>query len=288
MKAPLILLTATFLLISLTTLPTQAEDRAVLAADYHKKRIAIINPDGAIHWEHPVRNIHDLHQLPNGNILFQTDWTQLLEMAPDKKLVWSYDAATQNGNAGKRVEVHAFQRLDNGLTMIAESGTRRIIEVDKNGVIHHQIPLKLDHPDPHRDTRMARKLANGHYLVCHEKDAAVREYDSEGKVVWEYNTGTKLYGAVRLHDGNTLIGTGDGHSVLEVNRTGEVVWKIDQNDLPGIRLEWVTNVGQLPNGNIVFGNCHAGPSNPQIIEVTRSKKVISFSVIFSQMISSYF
>ena len=102
----------------------------------------------------------------------------------------------------------------------------------------------------------------------------MREYDSEGKVVWEYNTGTKLYGAVRLHDGNTLIGTGGGHSVLEVNRPGEVVWIIDQNDLPGIRLEWVTNVGQLPNGNIVFGNCHAGPSNPQIIEVTRSKKVI--------------
>ena len=30
----------------------------------------------------------------------------------------------------------------------------------------------------------------------------------------------------------------------------------------------------LPNGNIVIGNCHAGPDNPQLIEVTRDKKVV--------------
>jgi hypothetical protein len=30
----------------------------------------------------------------------------------------------------------------------------------------------------------------------------------------------------------------------------------------------------LPDGNVIFGNCHAGASNPQIIEVTRDKKVV--------------
>ena len=30
----------------------------------------------------------------------------------------------------------------------------------------------------------------------------------------------------------------------------------------------------LPNGNFVIGNCHAGPENPQLIEVTRDKKVV--------------
>jgi hypothetical protein len=30
----------------------------------------------------------------------------------------------------------------------------------------------------------------------------------------------------------------------------------------------------LPNGNVVIGNCHAGPENPQLIEVTREKKVV--------------
>ena len=70
-------------------------------------------------------------------------------MRPDGEIVWSYDASTMNGNQGKRVEVHAFQRLANGLTMVAESGPRRIIEVDHHGVIHKEIALKVDHPDPH-------------------------------------------------------------------------------------------------------------------------------------------
>ncbi len=44
----------------------------------------------------------------------------------------------------------------------------------------------MNKPDPHRDTRMVRKLDTGNYLVCHEGDGCVREYDAKGKVVWEY------------------------------------------------------------------------------------------------------
>jgi hypothetical protein len=36
----------------------------------------------------------------------------------------------------------------------------------------------------------------------------------------------------------------------------------------------VTTLHVLPNGNVVIGNCHAGPDNPQLIEVTRDKKVV--------------
>ena len=39
-------------------------------------------------------------------------------------------------------------------------------------------------------------------------------------------------------------------------------------------LAWVTMLEALPNGNVIIGNCHAGPSNPQLIEVTRDKKVV--------------
>jgi len=255
-------------------LASQLQGRRILAGDYSKKRIAIVDEGGHVSWEYPIKDIHDLHVLPNGNILFQTSWTQLLEMRPDGEIVWSYDASTMNGNQGKRVEVHAFQRLANGLTMVAESGPRRIIEVDHHGVIHKEIALKVDHPDPHRDTRMARKLDNGHYLVCHEADHTVREYDRDGKVVWEYVTGGEVYGATRLRNGHTLIGNGSGHNVLEVNSAGEIVWSLSQRELPGIELAWVTTVEELPNGHFMIGNCHAGPQQPQIIEVNRDKKVI--------------
>ena len=36
----------------------------------------------------------------------------------------------------------------------------------------------------------------------------------------------------------------------------------------------MTTVDPLPNGNVIFGNSHAGPDHPQLIEVTRDKKVV--------------
>ena len=276
------------------TLQLQAEQtgpgRRFLAADDSTRRLAIISPDGSYEWELKVGGIHDAHLLPNGNVLLQQGFQKIVEIAPDKRVVWEYDSGKMNGNEGARVEVHAFQRLENGLTMIAESGPGRIIEVDKDGKIKHEVKLKRDHPNAHSDTRLARKISSGHYLVAHEADGFVREYDGAGKVVWEFEVplfgkdkkgghgpegfGNSVFSAVRLANGNTLIGGGNGHCVLEVTPAREIVWKIEQNDLPGITLAWVTCVERLANGNTMIGNCHAGPENPQFIEVTRDKKVV--------------
>lgn len=254
--------------------PAAPAGRRVLAADYISKRLGLVDDKGTLLWEYPIRDIHDLWVLKNGNYLLQTSWTKIIELTPEKKIVWEYDAAKMNGNAGKRVEVHGFQRLENGWTMIAESGTSRIIEVDAAGVIQKQIQLKVAKPDAHRDTRLVRKLDSGNYLVAHEGEKAVREYDPQGKVVWEYNVGQQVYSAQRLASGNTLIGTGSGHSVIEVDPAGKIVWSVQEKDLPGVKLAWVTMVDRLPNGNTMIVNCHAGPDNPQIVEVTPEKKVV--------------
>ena len=79
---------------------------------------------------------------------------------------------------------------------------------------------------------------------------------------------------MRLNNGNTLIATGNGHSVIEVTPQKRIVWELHQDDLPGIKLAWVTTLQALPNGNVILGNCHAGPDNPQLFEVTRAKKVV--------------
>lgn len=262
--------------------------KRVLVADSSTHRLAIVGADGKPEWEITVGDIHDAHLLPNGNLLFQQGWTKVQEMTPDKKIIWEYDAS--KANEGKRVEVHAFQRLSNGLTMIAESGSSRIIEVDQTGKIVQEMKLKVEQVSTHSDTRLVRKLTNGNYLVAQEHDGVVREYEPSGKVVWEFSVplfdkprkgghgpeafGNAVFSATRLDNGNTLIGTGNGHSVLEVTPAKEIVWKIEQNDLPGITLAWVTRVERLANGNTIVGNCHAGPTHPQIIEVSPDKKVL--------------
>jgi PQQ-like domain len=266
----------------------EAPGRRILAGDDSTRRLAIIAPDGSVEWEIPVTAIHDAAVLPNGNVLLQQGWTRVQEVTPTRQVVWEYDAA--KANPGKPVEVHAFQRLPSGLTMVAESGPARIIEVDAAGKVHREVKLKVDRPNAHADTRLVRKLDNGNYLVAHEADGRVREYDATGAIVWQFDIplfgkerkgghgpeafGNSVFSATRLANGNTLIGTGNGHSILEVDRAGKIVWKIEQNDLPGITLAWVTRVERLPNGNTLIGNCHAGPENPQMIEVTPDRKVV--------------
>ena len=256
-------------------------------------KLAIVEPDGTTSWEMPWGGIHDVHVLENGHILVQRGAAEVVEIDPrTKAVVWSYNAAESNGNAGKPVEVHAFQPLGEGRLMIVESGPGRIIEIDREGNLLHEVPLKLDRPHPHHDTRLARKLPSGNYLVAHENDGFVREYQgSTGKVVWEYEVplfgrapqgghgpesfGNQLFAAVRLENGNTLIATGNGHSVLEVNPQKEVVWKLEQKELPGVTLAWVTTLEVLADGSLVIGNCHAGPGQPLLVKIDReSKKVL--------------
>jgi len=270
---------------------SSAISHRLLVSDDTKHHIAIVDKTGKIEWEYKIAGLHDLHYLPGGTILFHKNMQTIIEVDPKtNKVVWEYDAAKSNGNDGKKVEVHAFQRLPDGNTMIAESGIGRIIEVDPSGKLIKEIKLKRNHPSTHSDTRLVRKLADGHYLVSHEADGAVREYDGEGKVVWEYDVplfgnkpapghgpeafGNQTFEALRLPSGNTLISLGNGHGIIEVTPDKRIVWELHQHDLPGITLAWVTTLQMMPNGNIVFGNCHAGPENPQVIEVTRDKKVV--------------
>lgn len=265
-----------------------APGRRILAADDSTKRLAIIASDGTFEREEKVTSIHDAELLPNGNLLFQLGWTRVVEKTAKGDIVWEYDA--KQANKGNPVEIHAIQRLADGKTMIAESGPGRVIEVDKSGKTVKEVKLKIAKPNAHSDTRLVRKTAAGTYLVAHESQGVVREYEDSGKIVWEYEVpmfgkeakgghgpeafGNSVFSAIRLANGNTLIGTGNGHGVLEVSPEKKILWKIEQNELPGITLAWVCRVERLANGNTLINNCHAGPENPQLIEVTPDKKVV--------------
>lgn len=281
-----------FLLSACATPPaaTVVTHRVLLQGD---GRLAILDRQGAIEWELPWGGIHDVHRLPNGHLLVQEGAARIVEIDPvTKNVVWRYDAAKQNGNVGKHVEVHSFVPLADGRLLIAESGPSRLLEIDRDGQLLRQVPLQVQQSDAHRDTRLVRRLANGNVLVCHEGDGCVREYDmATGKVVWSFDVplfgkerkgghgpeafGNQVFGALRLASGNTLIATGNGHSVLEVDPQGQVIWSLQQQDLPGITLAWVTTLEVLPNGHYVLGNCHAGPGQPVLVEIEpKTKQVV--------------
>jgi hypothetical protein len=250
--------------------------------------LCIIDKDGKVEWEMKLGGIHDIQLLENGNVLTHQG-TKIIEInLEQKKIIWEFDAKSLAKE--KHVEVHSVQRLPNGNTMISISGEGIIVEIDKDKKLVNSMKMKRNNPSAHSDTRLVRVLENGNYLVAHESDGAIREYKRSGEMVWEYSIplfdqkekgghgpeawGNRAFSAIRLGNGNTLIGTGNGHSVIEVTSEKEIVWHLSQKELPGITLAWVTTLEVLENGNIVFGNCHAGPENPQLIEVTKDKQVV--------------
>lgn len=266
----LVLLTSSFL---------QAERLVLVSASYGKNILAITEATGDVIWSYKTAGKekghaghHDVHMLSNGNILFHETWQDVKEITLGKKIVWAYDCSNSNGNQGKRVHVHAFSRLANGNTQIVESGIGRVIDVDRSGEVKNFFKLK---PGGTMNTRWARATPQGTLLVCSEQPGVVTEYDKKGKIIWDYLIKTRVYGAIRLKNGNTLIASGSGNSVVEVTPEKKVVWEI-KGKVPGtdIELKWMTCLQERENGNFIVGNCHAGPNNPQIFEITRDKKVV--------------
>jgi outer membrane protein assembly factor BamB len=264
-------LCVTFALIILGTFASAAHSQSLLlvSASYGKNVIALCERDGTVIWKFKTQGgtrghagHHEVQMLDNGNILFHDNWSTVKEMKLDGTVVWSY----------KSKDVHAFTRLANGNTMIAESGTGRIIVVDKAGKLVSETPLGKD---GRGRTRQAEVLENGNYLVCAERPGTVTEYDPKGKIVWEYEIKTRVYGAIRLKNGNTLIGSGSGHSVVEVSPDKKVVWQI-KDTVPDtkIKLVWTACLKELPNGHLLIGNCHAGPDSPQVFELDKNRKVV--------------
>ncbi len=252
------------------------------------RKLCIFDSEGTLEWSMELKNApHDMHWMPDGKLLTHQGTEIVLVDVEKKEIVWSFDAQRLIDKAG--VEVHSVWPLPEDRVGLALSGAGKIYEIDRNGKVLHSIKMVLNHPNPHRDTRLVRRLDDGNYLVAHEGDGVVREYDRDGKVVWQFPVpmfgkssaaghgpeafGNAVFSAIRLNNGNTLIGTGNGHSVLEVAPDKKIIWKLDQKDLDGVTLGWVTTLEVHPNGHIVIGNCHAGPDNPQLIEIDREKNI---------------
>lgn len=238
-------------------------------------KTAIIGEDGTAQWEY-AGGSRDGFVLPNGNVLIAyTDKVE--EVTRDKQVVFSYKRSKENG------EIGTTQRLYNGNTLITEEGSKpRLMEVDPQGKIVVDVPLQPETDNTHMQTRMARQLRNGNYLVPHLLAFAVKEYAPDGRVVSSLKTDFDEFGgrkaetwpftAIRLDNGNTLVSLTHGNRVAELNLKGEIVWKVTNEDVGGL-FQDPCGSQRLASGNTVVGS-HAASKGISMVELTPEKKIV--------------
>ena len=239
----------------------------------------ILDEEGKDVWNAGKAGARDGFVLPSGNLLIA--WgDEVRELTRDeKKVVFEYKKSPEND------EIGTAARLVNGNTLITELGKKpRVLEVTPDGKIAVDVALQPETDNAHMETRMARKLENGNYLVPHLLAFQVKEYTPSGEVVSTLKTDGKELGgraaenwpftAIRLDNGNTLVTLTHGNRVVEFNEAGEIVWQISNDDFPDAKpLVDPCGAQRLPNGNTVIAS-YGASQGVKIFEVTRDKKLV--------------
>jgi outer membrane protein assembly factor BamB len=237
----------------------------------------IVDEESKLAWESKGAS-RDGYVLPTGNVLISQN-NRARELTRDGKEIWTYALSPENKELGTVV------RLENGNTLVVERGVKpQLLEVAPDGSVAVRVPLQPETDNAHMQTRMARKLGNGNYLVPHLLAFAVKEYAPDGTIVSTIRTDLPELGgrearvwpftAIRLADGNTLVTLTNGNRVVEFDAAGKVVWKLTNEDVGG-RFADPCGAQRLANGNTVI--CSYGqkdPAKPKLLEVTRSGEVV--------------
>ena len=231
-------------------------------------RMLLMDNTGKIIWQHKGGNCSDIWMLKNGNVLLADN--NVIEIDPKTdKVVWSYKPAAQKGGG-----TFACQRLENGNTMVGENSAGRIVEVDPKGKIVFELKLPLCQTGSHNNLRHVRKLANGNYLVAYKAKALVREYTPKGEIVFEVKVKPIAFSAVRLPNGNTVVG--HINNVTEYDPKGKIVWQFDKKEIKDVKIGMICGIHVQPSGNIVMGVYGANNSKDgaALLEITRKKKLV--------------
>ena len=272
-------------LLALSTSTMVAEKKAAITHSFlgvgKANRVVIVGEDGKVQWRFDMP-ASDGWVLPNGNVLLALYGTKdfpnggVVEVErKTKKIVWSYK--------GQQKEISTVQPLGDGKYLVAELGPKpRAIVINRKGEILKSTPLACQKKNFHMQTRMLRLLPNGNYIAPHLLDFAVMEYEPDtGKVVRSFPTDDRgrakrdwPFTAIRLGNGNTLIGCTNGNRIIEVDAKGKIIWSVTNADIGENLFDDACGVQRLPNGNTVVTSYHAKGNAVKLFEVTRDKKVV--------------
>jgi len=169
--------------------------------------------------------------------------------------VWRNWIASNAKSIELRLPLHLTMDML-GRTLVCEQGVGRVVEVDARGKVTFQVNVRYPWG--------CQGLADGHRLVALWQDAAVVEYDADGKEIWrQQHLPGGPTNVQRLEDGHTLIPCSDANKIVEVDHDGKVVWELAVVGRPA-------DARRLDNGHTLISLHHGNA----VIEVDRNGREV--------------
>jgi len=246
--------------------------------------ISADRPEGGVEWSWPA-GTREGWVLPDGNVLLalskggSTPKGAAVEIkrgangAADE-IVWRYD--------GTQDEVNSIQKTPAGTYVLTEAGPNpRLLEIAADGSVQVEFPLACQKQNTHMQSRMARKQADGTYLVPHLLDFAIVRYDATGRelaridtqVPGEPKVNSWPFTAITLADGGILAGLTNGNRVVEYGGDGTPRWEVTAADVDAA-INDACGIQRLPGGNTMIASYRIGKDGVRLLEVSPGKRVV--------------
>ena len=244
-------------------------------------KASIVEEDGTVSWKVDLP-CSDGWVLDSGNVLLAvypcSDYPKGAVVEVDRN-----SRETLFAWHGRQKEISTAQPLPNDQFLVAELGPEpQAVVINRAGGVESTMPLACQKNNAHMQTRMLRQLDNGRYIAPHLLDFAVKEYDPQsGKVLKSFATDDRgrdkrdwPFTAIRLTNGNTVVGCTNGNRIIELEADGSIVWSVTNDDIGENLFDDACGVQRLPNGNTAVCSYHASGDSVKLFEVTRDKKVV--------------
>ena len=251
------------------------------------------HPEGVVEWSYPV-NTREGWVLPDGNVLLAIGKGSRLPSgdvvaggaaieisrgsdgadSSADRIVWRYD--------GTQAEVNSIQKTAEGTYVLTEAGPNpRLLEITADGTVKTEFALACQKPNAHMQTRMARKQADGTFLVPHLLDFAIIRYAADGSVRSKIDTHVPSepkinswpFTAIALPDGGILAALTNGNRVVEFDADGKVRWQVTAAETDGA-INDACGVQRLPNGNTMIASYRIGKGGERLLEVSPEKEIV--------------
>jgi hypothetical protein len=273
------------LLLGATTLCGASPEHRLIVNGFSLGKAFVVAADKTIEKEIPdLLWVQDSWVLENGNYLFSYK-TGVKELAPDLSVVWEYKSPAdvelhsvqplENGHVlaaecgtkrlieidrtgtivntiklttkqPRHLQIRTARKTEQGTYWVAFLGESKIKEIDADGTVLRERRLGKNKKQAHG----LQLLPNGHVLASTAYGGGVKEFDADGRVVWELTrqdlvaAGVKKTGytgtVLRLTNGNTMVSMYHGEpQFFEITPDKTIVWQLHNEafgNVAGFRL----------------------------------------------------